>query len=128
MTTVMTYGTFDLLHKGHIRLLQRAASYGDRLIVGLSTDAFNAEKGKRAYNSFADRKLMLEAIRYVDLVIPESSWDQKVADIQQYHVDALVMGNDWTGKFDDLKSECRVIYLPRTDGVSTTQIKQDLHV
>ena len=128
MTTVMTYGTFDLLHKGHIRLLQRAASYGDRLIVGLSTDAFNAEKGKRAYNSFADRKLMLEAIRYVDLVIPESSWDQKVADIQQYHVDVLVMGNDWTGKFDDLKSECRVIYLPRTDGVSTTQIKQDLHV
>ncbi|KIS03529.1 glycerol-3-phosphate cytidylyltransferase [Paucilactobacillus wasatchensis] len=126
MTTVITYGTFDLLHKGHIRLLQRAASYGDRLIVGLSTDEFNARKGKRAYTKYADRKFMLEAIKYVDLVIPENSWEQKATDIKKYHVDALVMGNDWQGQFDDLKQLTDVIYLPRTDGISTTQIKDDL--
>lgn len=126
MTTIITYGTFDLLHKGHIRLLQRAAAYGDRLIVGLSTDEFNAGKGKRAYIKFDDRKLMLEAIKYVDFVIPENSWEQKASDIQKYHVDALVMGNDWQGQFDDLKQYTNVIYLPRTDGVSTTQIKDDL--
>lgn len=126
LKTIITYGTFDLLHKGHVRLLQRAASYGDKLIVGLSTDEFNAGKGKRAYTSFEDRKFMLEAIKYVDLVIPENSWDQKAFDIQKFNVDALVMGNDWTGQFDDLRQYCEVIYLPRTDGVSTTQIKQDL--
>lgn len=126
MTTIITYGTFDLLHKGHIRLLQRAAAYGDRLIVGVSTDEFNADKGKHAYTKFEDRKLMLEAIRYVDLVIPENAWNQKAADIKKYHVDALVMGNDWTGQFDDLKRYTKVIYLPRTDGISTTKIKTDL--
>lgn len=126
MTTIITYGTFDLLHKGHIRLLQRAAAYGDRLIVGLSTDEFNASKGKRAYTKFEDRKFMLEAIKYVDFVIPENLWDQKADDIQKYHVDALVMGNDGQGQFDDLKQITNVIYLPRTDGVSTTQIKSDL--
>lgn len=126
MTTIITYGTFDLLHKGHIRLLQRAAAYGDRLIVGLSTDEFNAGKGKHAYTKFEDRKLMLEAIRYVDLVIPENTWNQKAADIKKYHVDALVMGNDWTGQFDDLERYTKVIYLPRTDGISTTKIKTDL--
>ncbi|WP_137597329.1 glycerol-3-phosphate cytidylyltransferase [Paucilactobacillus kaifaensis] len=126
MTTIITYGTFDLLHKGHIRLLQRAAAYGDRLIVGLSTDEFNASKGKRAYTKFADRKMMLEAIRYVDIVIPEESWEQKASDIKKFNVDALVMGNDWAGQFDDLRKYTKVIYLPRTDGVSTTQIKNDL--
>lgn len=127
MKTIITYGTFDLLHKGHIRLLQRAASYGDRLVVGLATDEFNAVKGKRAYTSYEDRRFMLEAIKYVDLVIPETSWDQKVSDARKYHVDALVMGNDWTGQFDDLKQYYDVIYLPRTEGVSTTQIKHDLN-
>lgn len=126
MKTIITYGTFDLIHKGHIKLLQRAASYGDRLIVGLSTDEFNAGKGKSAYTSYEDRKIMLEAIRYVDLVIPENSWEQKADDIRKYHVDALVMGNDWEGQFDYLRDETKVIYLPRTDGISTTQIKEDL--
>lgn len=126
MKRVLTYGTFDLLHRGHVRLLERAAALGDELIVGLSTDGFNRIKGKHAYMSYADREYILKAIRYVDRVIPERSWDQKVADVQRYHIDTFVMGDDWQGKFDFLKDYCEVIYLPRTQDISTTKIKTDL--
>ena len=127
MKKVITYGTFDLLHVGHINLLRRARELGDYLIVGLSTDEFNAGKHKEAYHSFEDRKIILEAIKYVDEVIPEETWEQKVTDVQKHHADIFVMGSDWEGKFDFLKEYCEVIYLPRTPGVSTTQIKTDLH-
>ena len=128
MKRVITYGTFDLLHYGHINLLQRAKSYGDYLIVALSTDEFNwNEKHTKCYFSSEKRKHLLEAIRYVDLVIPEENWEQKISDIKEYHVDTFVMGDDWTGKFDFLKPYCDVIYLPRTPEISTTQIKEDLH-
>ena len=126
MKRILTYGTYDLLHWGHIRLLKRAKQLGDYLIVGLSTDEFNAIKGKKAYHSYEERKMMLEAIRYVDLVIPENEWGQKAKDIQEYHADAFVMGEDWEGKFDELKAYCEVVYLPRTEGISTTKIKEDL--
>lgn len=130
MKRVITYGTFDLLHYGHINLLKRAKEHGDYLIVGLSTDEFNwNEKGKKTYFSFEKRKQLLEAIRYVDLVIPENGWNQKVTDIQNYHVDTFVMGNDWEGKFDFLANDtnAEVIYLPRTPEISTSQIKKDLN-
>ena len=126
MKRVITYGTFDLLHWGHIRMLKRAKELGDYLIVALSTDEFNTIKGKKAYHNYDERKAMVEAIRYVDLVIPEETWEQKARDIKDYHVDVLVMGDDWEGKFDELKSDCEVIYLPRTEGISTTKIKHDL--
>jgi glycerol-3-phosphate cytidylyltransferase len=126
MKRVLTYGTFDLLHYGHINLLRRAKAKGDYLIVGLSTDAFNEQKGKRCYFSYEERKLMLEAVRHVDLVIPEFSWDQKVTDVKTYGVDVFVMGDDWKGKFDFLKDHCEVEYLNRTPEISTTAIKQDL--
>lgn len=126
MKRVLTYGTFDLLHWGHIRLLKRAKQLGDYLIVALSTDEFNAIKGKKAYHSYEERKMMLEAIRYVDLVIPESNWEQKSEDIKKYYADVFVMGDDWRGKFDELQSLCEVVYLPRTEGISTTKIKEDL--
>lgn len=126
MRRVITYGTFDLLHYGHIRLLQRCKAQGDYLVVALSTDEFNAGKGKKSYFSYEDRKNMLEAIRYVDLVIPEDNWEQKTTDVEKYHIDAFVMGDDWEGKFDFLKEQCEVIYLPRTPEISTTQIKNDL--
>jgi len=126
MKRVITYGTFDLLHIGHINLLRRAKQYGDYLIVALSTDEFNAIKGKKAYYPYEHRKAILESIRYVDLVIPERSWEQKIEDVQKYDVDVFVMGDDWEGKFDFLKEYCEVIYLPRTVGISTTKIKQDL--
>ena len=127
MKRVITYGTFDLLHYGHINLLRRAKQYGDYLIVGLSTDAFNSvEKKKKTYFSFEERKSLLEAIRYVDLVIPEENWEQKESDVKEYHVDTFVMGDDWKGKFDFLSPLCQVIYLPRTPEISTTQIKEDL--
>ncbi len=128
MIRVITYGTYDLLHWGHIRLLQRAKSLGDYLIVGLSTDEFNAGKGKQAYHPYEERKAMLEAIRYVDLVIPEETWEQKRSDIEKYQSDIFVMGDDWKGKFDDLSDLCRVVYLPRTEGISTTKIKHDLEL
>ena len=127
MKRVLTYGTFDLLHYGHINLLKRAKALGDYLIVALSTDEFNAGKGKKALHDYETRKMMLEAIRYVDLVIPEESWDQKVTDVDKYHVDVFVMGDDWKGKFDFLKDKCEVVYLPRTPEISTTKIKTDLH-
>ncbi|MDB1885703.1 glycerol-3-phosphate cytidylyltransferase [Collinsella aerofaciens] len=128
MKRVITYGTFDLLHYGHINLLRRAKQYGDYLIVALSTDDFNwNQKRKKCYFSFDKRKALLEAIRYVDLVIPEESWDQKVTDVREYHIDTFVMGDDWKGEFDFLKNEgVDVVYLPRTPEVSTTQIKRDL--
>lgn len=128
MRRVITYGTFDLLHYGHINLLRRAKQYGDYLIVALSTDDFNwNQKRKKCYFSFDKRKALLEAIRYVDLVIPEESWDQKVTDVREYHIDTFVMGDDWKGEFDFLQDEgVDVVYLPRTPEVSTTQIKRDL--
>ena len=128
MKRVITYGTFDLLHYGHINLLRRAKQYGDYLIVALSTDDFNwNQKRKKCYFSFDKRKALLEAIRYVDLVIPEESWDQKVTDVREYHIDTFVMGDDWKGEFDFLKNEgVDVVYLPRTPEVSSTQIKRDL--
>ena len=128
MKRVITYGTFDLLHYGHINLLRRARELGDYLVVALSTDEFNwNQKQKKCYFPYEERKRMLEAIRYVDLVIPEENWEQKISDIKEYHVDTFVMGDDWTGKFDFLKPYCDVIYLPRTPEISTTQIKEDLH-
>lgn len=126
MKRVITYGTYDLLHWGHIRLLKRAKELGDYLIVVLSSDEFNAIKGKKAYHSYEERKMMLEAIRYVDLVVPEFKWEQKRDDILKYQADIFVMGDDWQGKFDDLKDICEVVYLPRTEGISTTKIKHDL--
>jgi glycerol-3-phosphate cytidylyltransferase len=128
MKRVLTYGTYDLLHYGHIRLLQRARGMGDYLIVALSTDEFNAQKGKKAFHDYATRKEMLEAIRYVDLVIPEENWEQKISDIQDYKVDVLVMGSDWrdSDKFANLSDYCEVVFLERTEGVSTTQIKEKL--
>ena len=130
MRRILTYGTFDLLHYGHINILKRAKALGDYLIVGLSTDEFNAIKNKKAYHNYETRKQMLEAIRYVDLVIPENNWEQKVMDIQKYEADVLVMGDDWAGsdKFNYLQDYCEVTFLPRTPGVSTTKIKQELHL
>lgn len=128
MKKVITYGTFDLLHYGHINILRRAKEQGDYLIVGLSTDEFNwNSKQKKCYFTYEQRKKLLEAIRYVDLVIPEESWGQKVSDVHEYKVDTFVMGNDWQGKFDFLKDEgVEVVYLPRTPEISTSQIKEDL--
>ena len=130
MKRILTYGTFDLLHYGHIRLLERAKKQGDYLIVALSTDEFNEVKGKKAYHNYETRKKMLEAVRYVDLVIPEKNWEQKLDDVKKYFVDIVVMGSDWAGsdKFDYLKDYCEVIYLDRTEGISTTKIKQDLNL
>ncbi|MBQ7250427.1 MAG: glycerol-3-phosphate cytidylyltransferase [Bacilli bacterium] len=126
MKKVITYGTFDLLHYGHINLLQRAKAQGDYLVVALSTDEFNSLKGKKCYFTFEQRKKMLEALRAVDLVIPETCWEQKVADVKEFHIDTFVMGDDWKGKFDFLKDYCEVVYLPRTPEISTTQIKEEL--
>jgi glycerol-3-phosphate cytidylyltransferase len=127
MKKVITYGTFDLIHHGHINILRKAKEYGDYLIVGLSSDEFNILKGKEAYYSYDERKLILEAIKYVDEVIPEHNWNQKSEDIQTNQIDLFVMGSDWEGKFDDLNDYCEVIYLPRTEGISTTKIKTDLY-
>lgn len=127
MKKVITYGTFDLLHYGHINLLQRAKALGDYLIVALSTDEFNSqEKNKVTYFSYEERKRLLEAIRYVDLVIPEQNWEQKISDVKEFKVDTFVMGDDWKGKFDFLKDYCEVVYLERTPEISTTKIKKDL--
>lgn len=128
MKRVLTYGTFDLLHYGHINLLRRAKALGDYLVVAVSTDDFNEIKGKKAYHNYETRKMMLEAVRYVDLVIPEETWEQKIDDVKKYDIDIVVMGSDWAGsdRFDYLKEYCEVVYLPRTEGVSTTQIKEEL--
>ncbi|WP_409290557.1 glycerol-3-phosphate cytidylyltransferase [Peribacillus sp. SCS-37] len=127
MKKVLTYGTFDLLHPGHINLLNRAKALGDYLVVAVSTDEFNAGKGKDAYHSYENRKLILENLRMVDEVIPEATWDQKIQDVLDHKIDIFVMGDDWKGHFDFLKEYCEVVYLPRTVGVSTSKIKSDLH-
>jgi len=129
MKKVITYGTFDLLHYGHVNLLRRAKELGDYLIVCLSTDEFNQkQKNKKCYFSYEKRKQLLEAIRYVDLVIPEESWEQKRSDVHEFKIDTFVIGDDWAGKFDFLKEEgCEVVYLSRTPEISTTQIKSDLN-
>lgn len=128
MKRVITYGTYDLLHYGHINLLRRAKELGDYLIVALSTDEFNWEqKRKKCYFTYEERKQLLEAIRYVDLVIPEESWAQKKSDVHEYHVDTFVIGDDWEGKFDFLEEEgCEVVYLARTPEISSSQMKEDL--
>ncbi len=126
MKKVITYGTFDLLHTGHINLLSRAKDLGDYLVVAISSDEFNTNKGKKAYYTFEQRKAILEAIRFVDQVIPEDTWQQKLEDVNKHQIDVFVMGDDWRGKFDFLADHCEVVYLPRTIGVSTTQIKKDL--
>lgn len=128
MKRILTYGTFDLLHFGHIEILRRAKALGDYLVVAVSTDEFNAIKHKKAYHNYETRKKMLEAVRYVDLVIPENTWEQKHNDVKEYHIDAVVMGSDWEGNenFECLRDVCDVIYLPRTEGISTTKIKKDL--
>lgn len=126
MKKVITYGTFDLLHWGHINLLKRAKELGDYLIVAISSDEFNALKNKKSFHSFENRKFILEAVQYVDEVISEENWEQKVSDIDLYEVDLFVMGNDWEGKFDFLKTKCEVVYLERTPGISTSQVKREL--
>lgn len=126
MKKIITYGTYDTLHFGHIRLLERARALGDHLIVGLSTDEFNAQKGKQSHFDYATRRKYLEAIRYVDEIIPEDSWDQKEADIRVHGVDVFVMGDDWTGKFDTLATFCDVHYLGRTPAISSTLIKANV--
>lgn len=126
MTRVLTYGTFDLLHEGHINLLRRARELGDWLVVGLSNDQFNSIKNKETYFPFQARRKILESIRYVDQIVEERNWEQKISDVQKLGIDVFVMGDDWRGEFDFLKEYCEVIYLPRTEGISTTKIKEDL--
>ena len=128
MKRVLTYGTYDLLHYGHIRLLKRARELGDYLVVAISSDDFNAVKGKKSYHDYNVRKEMLEAIRYVDLVIPENSWEQKKDDVLDNKIDIVVMGSDWidSDRFEYLREYCDVVYLDRTEGVSTSQIKEEL--
>ncbi|MBF1034587.1 MAG: glycerol-3-phosphate cytidylyltransferase [Candidatus Nanosynbacter sp.] len=130
MKRILTYGTFDLLHFGHIEILRRAKALGDYLVVAVSTDEFNAIKNKKAYHNYETRKKMLEAVRYVDLVIPEKTWSQKRDDVKKYEIDTVVMGNDWEGNenFESLKDICEVVYLPRTKDISTTKIKKDLEL
>jgi glycerol-3-phosphate cytidylyltransferase len=122
-TVAITYGTYDLFHIGHVRLFERIKQRYGFLVVAVSTDAFNAVKGKRSVVPFADRLAMVHACRHVDLAIAESSWDQKEADVRRYGADAFVMGSDWEGRFDFLKPLCEVVYLPRTQGVSSTELK-----
>ncbi len=126
MKTIITYGTYDLLHTGHINILKRAKALGDYLIVGLSTDEFNKLKNKKSYYNYEQRKYILEAIKYVDLVIPEESWEQKISDIKKYNANVFVMGDDWKGKFDELSCHCEVVILPRTPDISTTGLKNFL--
>lgn len=128
MKKVLTCGTFDLLHKGHVNLLQRARDLGDYLVVAVSTDTFNTLKGKTAYTSWEDRKFLLEALSCVNEVIPETHWEQKIRDIKEKEIDIFVMGDDWSGEFDFLQKYCEVIYLSRTKGTSTSKIKTDLRV
>ena len=128
MTTVLTYGTFDLFHIGHLNLINRLTELGDRVVIGVSTDEFNAGKGKKSVVSYEDRARIIGSIKGVDLVIPETSWEQKAVDIVEHEVDVFAIGDDWSGKFDDLKELCEVVYLARTDGISSTEIKQMLRV
>lgn len=123
MKRVITYGTFDLFHYGHLELLRRAKEMGDYLVVALSSDEFNTGKGKQSHYGYAKRHDMLSAIKYVDEIIPEHTWEQKRQDIKDHHIDIFVMGEDWKGKFDDLSDICQVVYLPRTPDISSTAIK-----
>ena len=127
MKRVITYGTFDILHYGHINLLKRARALGDYLIVVLSSDEFNKIKNKTSYYTYEQRKMILEACRYVDLVVPEYNWEQKRDDVIKYQADIFVMGDDWKGKFDFLSDLCEVVYLPRTPEISTTKVKSDIN-
>ena len=124
---ILTYGTFDMFHIGHLKLLKRLSALGDELIVAVSSDAFNELKGKKTIIPYKQRAEIVEAIKYVDKVIPEENWEQKVEDIKKYSVDTFAMGHDWEGKFDVLKEYCDVVYLPRTEGISTTDLKQQLN-
>lgn len=124
---ILTYGTFDMFHIGHLKLLERLKALGTKLIVAVSTDEFNELKGKKTIIPYAQRAEIVSAIKYVDMVIPENSWEQKISDIQDYHVDIFCMGDDWRGKFDFLKEYCEVVYLPRTEDISSTDLKQQLH-
>lgn len=126
MVKVITYGTYDLFHYGHLRLLERAKALGDYLIVAVSTDEFNSIKNKRCVYPYAERAAIVRAMRCVDEVIPEDNWDQKVLDVQAHKVDIFVMGDDWQGQFDFLQDYCRVVYLPRTPDISSTEIKTDI--
>lgn len=126
MKKVITYGTFDVLHYGHIRLLKRAKELGDYLIVALSTDEFNALKGKKSFYPYEIRKELLQSIKYVDQIIPEENWEQKISDVQKYNIDVFVIGSDWRGKFDFLKEYCEVVYLERTDGISSTKVRNEI--
>ncbi len=126
--TVITYGTFDMLHIGHLNLLRRCSQLGQRLVVGVSTDEFNLQKGKRSIIPFEQRSKLVEAIRHVDEVFPEESWDQKIKDIRRFKASIFVMGDDWRGKFDFLSTECNVMYLPRTSGRSSTSLKEAIAI
>lgn len=126
MKVVITYGTFDLFHVGHIRLLKRLKALGDKLVVGISSDEFNDLKGKKSFFSYEERAEILLACKYVDEVFPECNWEQKPLDIKKYSADIFAMGDDWKGKFDDLNSICEVVYLPRTEDISTTKTKKTL--
>jgi glycerol-3-phosphate cytidylyltransferase len=125
-TRAITYGTYDIFHVGHVNLFRRIKERFDHLVVAVSTDEFNAIKGKKAVMSFSDRCAMVGACRYVDQVIAECGWEQKVRDIVAHRIDAFVMGSDWEGRFDELKSHCEVVYLARTEGISSTQLKQEI--
>lgn len=128
MKTIITYGTFDLFHYGHVELLKRLKAMGDKLIVGVSTDEFNALKNKKAFYTYEHRARILEAVRYVDEVIPEHNWEQKIEDVKRYNVDVFAIGDDWKGKFDFLKDYCDVVYLERTPNISSTQLRNSLNV
>ena len=124
---VLTYGTFDMFHIGHLNLLNRLKRLGDKLIVAVSTDEFNSIKGKKTLIPFEQRALIVQNIKCVDMVISEKNWEQKIDDIKKYNVDIFAMGDDWQGKFDFLKNHCEVIYLPRTQNISTTELKKELN-
>jgi len=126
MKTVITYGTFDVIHFGHINLLKRAKELGDKLIVAVSSDQFNSSKHKSSLLNYENRRAVVESIRYVDLVIQEDTWEQKIEDVEKYAVDIFVIGDDWEGEFDFLREYCEVVYLPRTEGISSTNIKDEL--
>ncbi|MDC0547769.1 glycerol-3-phosphate cytidylyltransferase [Opitutales bacterium] len=126
VVNVITYGTFDLFHIGHLRLLKRVKELGNHLSVSISTDEFNSVKGKKTLIPYEQRKEIVENIKCVDLVIPETCWEQKIEDIKKYEIDIFAMGNDWEGKFDFLKEYCEVVYLPRTEDISSTEIKKQM--
>ncbi len=122
---VITYGTFDLFHYGHLQILKRAKALGDYLVVAVSTDEFNEIKGKKCVYPFKHRSEIVAAIQYVDEVIAEENWEQKADDIKRHNIDIFVMGDDWKGKFDDLNQYCNVVYLSRTPDISSSYLKSN---